>query len=92
MAYIFFRYNNVGLPKDITDYIITFLSPSDVDIEMLKLFVYDQCICNIRYNYHLYVNVCCHPRFSAYRLWGSFHRYILDIKDNQIVHCGHRWL
>jgi hypothetical protein len=88
-AYAFFRDNYIGLPKDITNYIILFLLPSDEDVIFLKFAVYDDMVRRINYQYDLYTDIMCNPRRMKYRHWSSFPRFILRIKDDAIIRVGY---
>ena len=81
-AYAFFRDNYIGLPKDITDYIILFVQPCDDDVTIFKLFVHDGVSNTIKFQYNLYNDIMTNHRWHEYRLWTSFIKYMLRIKGN----------
>ena len=85
MAYAFFLDNYI-LPKDITNYILLFLTYSDDDVHFYKYVVIDNMVRNIKYQYDLYNDVMNEPRWSRYSLyWSSFPRFFLRIKDDNIL-------
>ena len=83
-AYAFFRDNYIGLPKDITNYIILFLLPSDEDVLFFKFAVYDDMVRNINYHYNLYNDIIINKRWMSYRYWSTFPFFMLKIKNKDV--------
>lgn len=81
MAYTFFKYHHI-LPKDICDYIITFVGYSDDDVEFFKLFTHDGVVNTIKFQYNLYNDVILNHRWHEYSRWTSFIKYMLKIKGD----------
>ena len=80
MAYSFFRDNYI-LPKDITNYILLFLLPSDDDVTIFKMFCFEQVMIDINFKSKLYDRIMNEERWMKKALYSTFSRYYFNIKD-----------
>jgi hypothetical protein len=79
MAYIYFRDNYI-LPKDITNYILTFLGPTHEEINFIKEMYYFPCWEWVKYQKGMYKFLKEKHRWTFLKdsdRLTSFHNYLL---------------
>ena len=79
MAYIVFRDNYI-LPKDITEYILTFLGPSNEEMNFIRELYYTPCWDWVKFQFGMYnflKGKHLYTIYSDHRKLTSFHEYLL---------------